>query len=95
MPSFEVAHFREQGQDIVVIPLNRSFGAKSTAEKNEVRASLQACASAAGLRGTVVLVWDAGNGRMGFLAPGPWQPFFRGLSLTQVRQNLNRRLTCA
>jgi len=95
MPDFEVAHFREQGQDMVVIPLNRSFGSKSSAEKNELRASLQACASAAGLRGTVVLVWDAGNGRMGFLAPDPWQPFFRSLSLAQVAQNLNRLLTCA
>jgi hypothetical protein len=95
MPSFEVAHFREQGQDMVVIPLDRSFGAKSMAQKNEVQASLQACASAAGLRGTVVLVWDAGNGRMGFLAPAPWQPFFRGLSLAMVAQNINRRLNCA
>jgi hypothetical protein len=94
MPTFEVAHFHEQGQDMIVIPVNHSFGSKPQADMNAVKASLQVCASAAGLRGTVVLVWDAGGGRMGFLAPSHWQPFFRGLSLAQVRQNVNRRLTC-
>lgn len=52
------------------------------------------CASQAGLAGTVALVWNAGAGRMGYLAPPQWQPFFRSLSLSRVAANINRSLTC-
>lgn len=94
MAEFEVAHFREQGQDMIVIPLKRSFGNKPQSEQDEVHASLQACATSAGLRGRAVLVWDSGGGRMAFRAPKQWHPFFRSLDLRTVAANINRKLTC-
>jgi hypothetical protein len=60
-----------------------------------VIAALQVCARAAGLAGTVVPVWDAGGGRMAFIAPRPWHPFFKSLRLQTVAQNINKRLTCS
>lgn len=94
MPTFQVAHLREQGQDIIIVLVDTSFGYKSQQEQNEVCASLQACASRAGLAGTVVPIWDAGGGRMQFLAPEPWVPFFQSMSLADFAASVNRELTC-
>jgi len=94
MAQFRIAHIREQGQDMIIVPLEDSFRYKSNREQNEIRAALQMCARGAGLAGTVVPVWDAGGGRMGFLAPQLWQPFFSGLDLAWVAANINKTLTC-
>lgn len=87
MPRVKVAHISEQGQDMIIVPLAPSFGLKNRSEQNAVRAELQARASAAGLRGTVALVW-----RGGFLAPQPWHRFFRTFPLEAAHRNLNREL---
>jgi hypothetical protein len=94
MAEFRIAHLREQGQDMIIVPLSRDFGQKSNAEQNEILHSLQSCARAAGLAGTVVPVWDAGGGRMGFMAPQQWRNFFASINLGIVAQNLNKVLTC-
>lgn len=94
MTSFDVAHFREQGQQVIVVFVDSSFGRKSNSAQNDIRSSLQGCARGAGLAGSVVPVWDAGGGRMGFLAPTNWQNFFRGLSLSTLARNVNKKLTC-
>jgi hypothetical protein len=94
MPQFDIAHLREQGQDIIIVPLERGFGSKSSQDQQAIIAELQACARAAGLAGTVVPVWDSGGGRMSYIAPRPWHSFFGGLSLSDVAQNLNKCLTC-
>jgi len=94
MPSFDVAHIREQGQNIIIVPMDRSFGHMTHQQRAEQAALLQQYAASAGLAGTVVPVWDSGGGRMAFLAPTPWHPFFRNVSLRFVAANINRRLTC-
>lgn len=94
METFKVAHFQEQGQQIIVVFLNHQFSYKTQEEQNEICSHLQFCATNAGLAGTVVPVWDAGGNRMGFLAPQPWHPFFRSVSLGQLAANINRELTC-
>jgi len=94
MERFKVAHIREQGQDIIIVLVANSFGFKGNTEQNQLRNALQVCASAAGLAGTVVPVWDAGGGRMGFLAPTQWQSCFSGMTLPFVASNINRELTC-
>lgn len=94
MARFEIAHIREQGQDMIIVPLDRSFQYKSAAEQNAVRASLQLYARTAGLAGTVVPVWDSGGGRIAFLAPRPWHPFFSSLILADVARLINKTLTC-
>lgn len=92
MPRFDVAHIREQGVDLVIIPLDRSFGHKSENDKESVVSELQARASSAGLAGTVVPVWDNGGGRMAFIAPRNWHPYFKSLSLQFIAANINREL---
>lgn len=91
MPNFKVAHLREQGQDMVIVPLDSSFGYKSQQEQSEVIGELQLRSTSAGLRGTVVPVWES-SGRMAFIAPRPWHPFFQSLSLPMVYANLNKEL---
>jgi len=95
MSRFEIAHIQQQSVDLIIIPLNPSFGRKTTFEQNQTTRGLQACASAAGLAGTVVPVWDAGGGRMAFLAPSNWRSFFQSIDLSFVARNINRELTCA
>lgn len=91
MPRYKIAHIREQGVDLVIIPLDWTFGAKSSADQQLIVEELQARSASAGLRGTVVPVWENG-GRMSFLAPPNWHPYFRSINLQFIAQNLNREL---
>jgi hypothetical protein len=93
MPSFEVAHIRQQGIDLIVVPLDHSFRVKTQSEQHAVVNELQLRSNAAGLAGTVVPVWDNGGGRMAFIAPQPWHPFFRSMSLGAVWNNVNRQVS--
>jgi hypothetical protein len=93
MPRFKVAHVKEQGVDLIIIPLESRFGSMSNADQNSQNRELQVRANAAGLRGTVVPVWDAGGGRMGFFAPSGFRPFFSSLSLSQVDQSINKEIS--
>jgi hypothetical protein len=91
MPRFKVAHLREQGIDLIIIPLDRAFGSKSQSDQQAVIDELQARAASAGLAGTVVPIWESG-GRMAFLAPPNWHSYFQSISLPFVAANLNREL---
>lgn len=95
MSSFRIAHLREQGQDMIIIPVDRSFGSKNASQQEQTLLALQVCARAANLAGTVVPVWDAGGGRMAFIAPRPWHPFFQSIGLDTVARNVNKTLTCS
>lgn len=92
MPTFQVAHIKQQGVDLIIIPLDSSFDSKPRADQDAVIRELQQRASAAGLRGTVVPVWENSSGRMSFIAPKNWHPFFQSLSLADVAMNINRKL---
>jgi hypothetical protein len=93
MAQIKVAHLREQGQDMIIIPMDSQFGQKTSAQQNQTIAALQQCASSAGLAGTVVVVWRTGN-RHNFIAPPQWQSFFRTLPWNTIIANLNKVLTC-
>jgi hypothetical protein len=97
MPTFRIAHIRrkdDRGQDVdlIIIPLDSSFAYKPPQEQREIIFDLQSRSEAAGLAGTVVPVWDAGNRRMAFIAPQNWHPFFQSVSLQWVFANINRDL---
>ncbi|HVG34965.1 MAG TPA: hypothetical protein VM911_17980 [Pyrinomonadaceae bacterium] len=92
MSKYDVAHIQRQGIDLIIIPLESAFDYKSPSEQNEVVNGLQYYAGSAGLRGTVVPVWQSG-GRMKFIAPPNWHPFFRSLNWSFVRANINRELS--
>ncbi len=89
----KLAHIRQQGVDLIVVPLDPQFGQRPENEQHEVIRTLQVRATAAGLGGTVVPVWDSGAGRMAFIAPRPWHPFFASVDLTFVWRNVNRELS--
>lgn len=93
MPSLQVAHVREQGVDLIIAPLDYTFGCRTPAEQQAAIREIQVRSSVAGLAGTVVPVWDSGGGRMGFIAPRNWHPFFRSLSLSAVWGSVNRQLS--
>ena len=93
MSKVDVAHIRQQGVDLIIVPLDRQFGHKSNADQHEVVRHLQFVARSAGLAGTVVPVWDHGGGRMAFLAPANWRRFFQSISLPWVWANVNRELS--
>ncbi len=92
MSHFKVAHIRQQGVDLIIIPLDSSFDYKTSVEQNDIISSLQFHASGAGLRGTVVPVWRSGSG-MKFIAPRNWHPFFQSLSWADIGANINRELS--
>jgi hypothetical protein len=95
MPNYDVAHIREQGIDLVIVPVESSFGTLPQADQEAMIRSLQRCANSAGLAGTVVPVWDAGGGRMGFMAPANWHQYFSSINMSVVAVNVNHRLSCA
>ena len=97
MPRFKIAHLREvdsNGQEVqlIVVPLDKSFGHKTPQAQQEAVNELQLRAGAANLRGTVCPVWEDGGGRMKFIAPQPWFPYLRSLDLLLVQGLLNREL---
>jgi len=93
MPNFELAHVREQGVDLIVIPLDDQFGRKVQSDQQSIIQELQVRARSAGLGGTVVPVWDNGGGRMAFIAPRNWHSFFQSISFDWVAMNINRTLS--
>lgn len=93
MANFKVAHIREQGVDLIIAPLEPSFGRKSDADQQEIISLLQICASSAGLAGTVVPVWREGSGHR-FIAPSRWHAFFKSFGWNDIVLNINKELTC-
>lgn len=93
MPTLQIAHIKEQGVDLIIAPLDPDFGHKRQTEQQAAISEIQFRSNQAGLAGTVVPVWDSGGGRMAFIAPRNWHPFFRGLSLQAVWGSVNRKLT--
>lgn len=93
MARFKIAHIREQGVDLIIVPLDSSFGNKTQSEQSETIASLQLCASSAGLAGKVVPVWREGSSHR-FIAPQQWHPFFKSIGWNQIMASINKELTC-
>lgn len=92
MPQLKIAHIREQGQDMILVPVNESFGRRSTQEQRDTMAQIQAVAASAGLRGSVAVLWS-NAGRSYFMGPQPWHPFLRSVSLGWVAGQVNRELS--
>jgi hypothetical protein len=91
MPSIAVANFSEQGQDMVIVIMDKAFAQANPNLQEATIGQLQARSNACGLKGTVTLVWDAG-GRMDYLVPQPWHDFFRSITLDDVRARLNAEI---
>ena len=92
MPRFRIAHLREQGQDMIIVPLESQFGNQPDGTQHAIIGELQAHARGAGLAGRIVAVWESG-GRMHFIAPQPWHSFFQSLSMPGILRNINKELS--
>lgn len=92
MTKFKIAHIRRQGNDLIIAPLESSFGNQPSTSQSNFIQSLEMYAHRAGLSGSVVPVWLSGS-RMSFIAPTPWHPFFKSLSWSDVLRNINKELT--
>lgn len=92
MPKLKVAHIREQGQDMLIFPLDQSFGNRSNHDQNEALALLEHRAHSAGLAGQAVAIWQHGM-HTHFRGPSNWQNFLRGISMGWVLANVNRELS--
>ncbi len=94
MAKYKIAHIKEQGIDLIIAPLDSSFGHRTSAEQQDFIDVLQICATSAGLAGAVVPIWKSGN-TVKFIAPPNWHPFFKSPGIYQrVISNINRELTC-
>ena len=91
MPSFKVAHIHEQGQDMIVVPVESNFGASTNGEQSDFINELQMRSLNAGLKGTIVPIWVSGR-QVRFIAPTPWHPFFQSISMSFVHANINREI---
>lgn len=92
MPSFEVAHIHQQGQDMIIFPLDERFGRQSGDDQSRTLEALQFRAHAAGLRGAAVAVWEDSNGGH-FRGPRQWRAFLESIDLGWVLANVNRTLS--
>ena len=92
MPRVKVAHLREQGQNMLIFPLDSSTHHKSNAEKSDILENLEMRAHAAGLAGGAVIAWEYSRS-FHFMGPRPWHPFPRGLSLRTVLDNVNTEIS--
>ena len=92
--TYKIAHIQEQGQDMIIIPLDSTFENKTGSDQREIIASLQAYALSAGLAGTVVVAWRTGSSHK-FISPDKWQPFFKTLPWNVIVGSLNKTLTCS
>jgi hypothetical protein len=88
---FEVAHIREQGQDMIVIPVNLTV----VSDKSQIYNALQICARSAGLAGSVVMIWKTAEGRIQYIAPSQWHRFVSQIDRNWIVKRLNKRINCA
>jgi hypothetical protein len=93
MPTFQVAHLRRDGKDVIIVPVDRSFGVRPPAEQARIQEAFQRSAAAVDIPGVVVPVWEDASGRMAFRAPPPWHDFFKSIDMVYVATALNRSLS--
>jgi hypothetical protein len=93
MPKFQVAALRHDGRDVIIVPVDRSFGKRSPAEQARIQEAFQRSAAAVDIPGVVVPVWEDSSGRMAFRAPAPWHDFLKSIDMVYVATALNRSLS--
>jgi hypothetical protein len=93
MPTFQVAQLHQGGLDVIIVPVDRSFGKRSAAEQARIQEAFQRSAIAAEIRGVVVPVWEDASGRMAFRAPPPLHDFLKSIDMVYVATALNRTLS--
>jgi|ERR1051325_4890256 len=95
MPTFQVAHLQHGGQDVIIVPVDRSFGKRSPTEQARIQDAFQRSAHASNIPGVVVPVWEDPSGKRGmaFRAPPAWHEFLKSIDMVYVATALNRKLS--
>jgi hypothetical protein len=93
MMTYRVGYICEQGQCIVIIPLDSLFGNLLEETQLRIISKLKQCSIDAGLKGDVVVFWWSGSD-YSFIAPPKWHAFFKSLGVFErLLTNLNKTLT--
>lgn len=92
MPKLRVAHIREQGQNMIIFPLDQSFGNRSNDDQETTLSGLEYRANSAGLAGYAVAIWQHGP-HTHFRGPSKWQNFLRSISMRWVLANVNKEIS--
>ncbi len=92
MPRLKAAHINEQGKNMIIFPLDGSFGNKTEQGRSEILEELERRAHAAGLAGRAVAIWQRGN-QTHYLGPRPWHAFLQSISMRWVLANVNKELS--
>ena len=85
----KIAHIRAQETDLIIVPISADFRHKPAMEQHRIVVALPGHFKAAGMKGEVNSVWDAGEGRMAFVAPQRWKAFLSGINLDHVHASIN------
>ena len=93
MPTFQAAHLQPGGHDLIIVPVDRTFGKRSPNEQARIQEAFQRSAIAAGIAGVVVTVWEDASGKMAFRAPPTWHEFLKSIDMVYVATALNRNLS--
>lgn len=95
MTKYQIAHIREQDQDMIIIQLASTFDLKPQKEQLKIKDALQICATSAKLAGIVVPVWlDSSGSDYKFIAPEKWHAYFRTIGWNRITAMRNKTLTC-
>jgi len=89
---YKVAHIREQGKDVIIIPISNINNNLTNEKLNEIRRVFQTQAIKTKLSGEVCLVWEF-NKQLFSLAPSQWKAFCANLNMRIVKQYINKELT--
>lgn len=92
MPTFKVAHVREQNQNMLLFPLDDSFAQKSNEARISALNELELRAHRAGLAGRAAAFWTS-NGQTYSIGPKAWTSFLRSLSMGAVLASVNKELS--
>lgn len=76
MITYRIGNICEQGQYIVIIPLDSLFGNLLEETQLCIISKLQKCSIDAGLKGDVIVFWWSGSDYR-FIAPRKWHPLLR------------------
>src|SRR5437764_13331870 len=93
MPTFQVAHLRREGQDVIIVPVDRSFGKRSPAEQSRIQIAFQRSAAVAAIIGVVVPVWEDTWGKTAFCARPSWHDVIKSIDMGYVDTALHRNLS--
>lgn len=88
-----IAHVRESGLDLVLVPFEAGFGFLSPEDQQQAIDAIRKTTILAGLKGEVIPIWPTDDDGTSFLAPESHHSVVQNISMDFVRANLNRQFT--